>query len=394
MMNVAYSMLNIFAFIILIILMIIFFGKKRLHNIEDNTYGWLLVVSFFTIATGITLGFLLDADIVNQNMMIIIFNKLYLVGLITTLSMFVFYTYNISRFYKEEKRSRNMIIYSIFIACNIIVISLLPLNTFMADTGVMTKGLAMDYTSLLFGIIYTMLIIFCLIDFKHLKNKKYIPIILLILEGIAITIIQFYIPSFTIENGLNADGVAIDVINLCIVNDVDITQSNDYDEIYYPLPFSFPLKVNFTVTSIAFEHRQVDLGNISEEAQASTNFHSGWDLAVPTGTNFYSICDGTVSNITNTQANDLPFKQSGNSTGNYMMVTCSNGFTAMYWHLQYNSQPFQLRKGSLVRKGDLLGRTSTTGTSTGPHLHLGLKDPDGKLLDAISYIDFTNYEGN
>ena len=195
MMNVAYSMLNIFAFIILIILMIIFFCKKRLHNIEDNTYGWLLIVSFFTIATGITLGLLLDADIVNQNMMIIIFNKLYLVGLITTLSMFVFYTYSISRFYKEEKRSRNMIIYSIFIACNIIVISLLPLNTFMADTGVMTKGLAMDYTSLLFGVIYTMFIIFCLIDFKHLKDKKYIPIILLILEGIAITIIQFYIPS-------------------------------------------------------------------------------------------------------------------------------------------------------------------------------------------------------
>ena len=103
MMNVAYSMLNIFAFIILIILMIIFFCKKRLHSIEDNTYGWLLIVSFFTIATGITLGLLLDADIVNQNMMIIIFNKLYLVGLITTLSMFVFYTYNISRFYKEEK---------------------------------------------------------------------------------------------------------------------------------------------------------------------------------------------------------------------------------------------------------------------------------------------------
>ena len=195
MMYVAYSMLNIFALIILIILMVIFFSKKRLHNIEDNTYGWLLIVSFFTISTGITLGFLLDANIVNQNMMIIIFNKLYLVGLITTLSMFAFYTYNISKFYKEEKRSRNMIIYSIFIAFNIIVISLLPLNTFMVDTGVMTKGLAMDYTSLLFGIIYTMLIIFCLIDFKHLKNKKYIPIILLILEGIAITIIQFYIPS-------------------------------------------------------------------------------------------------------------------------------------------------------------------------------------------------------
>lgn len=228
------------------------------------------------------------------------------------------------------------------------------------------------------------------LDNLNLEEKQMIPIKTICKKLNSDT----SIPNFTIENGLNADGIAIDVINLCTVNDVDITQSDDYDEIYYPLPFSFPLKVNFTVTSIAFEHRQVDLGNISEEAQASTNFHSGWDLAVPTGTNFYSICDGTVSNITNTQANDLPFKQSGNSTGNYMMVTCSNGFTAMYWHLQYNSQPFQLRKGSLVRKGDLLGRTSTTGTSTGPHLHLGLKDSDGKLLDAISYIDFTNYEGN
>ena len=195
MMNIAYCMLNIFALIILIILMIIFFSKKRLHNIEDNTYGWLLITSFFTIATGITLGFLLDANIVNQNMMIIIFNKLYLLGLITTLSMFAFYTYNISKFYKEEKRSENMIIYLIFIACNIIIVLLLPLTTFTSDTGVMTKGLAMDYTSLLFGVIYTLLIVFCLIDFKKLKNKKYIPIILLILEGISITIIQFYFPS-------------------------------------------------------------------------------------------------------------------------------------------------------------------------------------------------------
>lgn len=202
------------------------------------------------------------------------------------------------------------------------------------------------------------------------------------------------IPAFTVESSLNADGAAIDVIDLCTVDGVDITQSDDYNEVYYPLPYSFPLRTNFTVTSIVFEHRNVDLGNISAEQQASTNFHSGWDLAVPTGTNFYSICDGTVSNITNTQANDLPFKQSGNSTGNYMMVTCSNGFTAMYWHIQYNSQPFGIRKGTLVKKGGLLGRTSTTGTSTGPHLHMGLKDPEGNLLDVMSYIDFTEYEGN
>lgn len=201
------------------------------------------------------------------------------------------------------------------------------------------------------------------------------------------------LPSFTIQSDINDNGVLIEVIDLCTVDGVDITTSNDYDEIYYPRPFMFPLKSNFTVTSIVFENRDVDLG-LSEQEQARVNYHSGWDLAVPTGTNFYSMCDGIVSNVTNTQMNDLPFKESGNSTGNYMMVTCNNGFTAMYWHLQYNSQPFGIRKGSLVRKGDLLGRTSTTGTSTGPHLHLGLKDKDGNLLDAIAYIDFTGYEGN
>lgn len=200
------------------------------------------------------------------------------------------------------------------------------------------------------------------------------------------------LPTFTIENGTNSSGVAIDVIDLCNKDGVDITLSNDYEEYYYPLPFSFPLKRDFTITSIVFEHRNVDLG-LSEAAQENVNFHSGWDIAVPTGTNFYSVCDGTVSNITNTQANDLPFNQSNNSTGNYMIVKCTNGLSALYWHLQYQSQPYGLRVGSLVKKGDLLGRTSTTGQSTGPHLHLGLRTDDNTLLDIMAYIDFTKYEG-
>lgn len=199
------------------------------------------------------------------------------------------------------------------------------------------------------------------------------------------------LPDFNIESGTNSDGVSIDVIDLCNKDGIDITLSSEYDESYYPLPFSFPLRRDFTITSIVFEHRNVNLG-LSDSAQERINFHSGWDLAVPIGTNFYSVCDGTVTNITNTQANDLPFSESNNSTGNYMIVKCNNGLSAQYFHLQHNSQPYILRVGSLVRKGDLLGRTSTTGQSTGPHLHLGLKADDDTLLDIMAYIDFTKYE--
>jgi len=43
--------------------------------------------------------------------------------------------------------------------------------------------------------------------------------------------------------------------------------------------------------------------------------------------------------------------------------------------------------------GEFLGKTSTTGLSTGPHLHLGLKTLDGKVLDALEYIDFDYKKG-
>ena len=59
-------------------------------------------------------------------------------------------------------------------------------------------------------------------------------------------------------------------------------------------------------------------------------------------------------------------------------------------HLKYKSQPNNIFVGATVKQGDLLGQTSTTGRSTGPHLHIGLKDSTGKILDVLSYIDFNN----
>ena len=218
------------------------------------------------------------------------------------------------------------------------------------------------------------------IDNLDVNEKQMIPIKLVCSE---------LSNDFTIESGINADGYQIDVIDLCNFDSEE--DNNYYNEILLPLPYSFPLKDDFTITSMIYEHRNIDLG-LSAEEQASLNYHSGWDLAVSIGTNFYSICDGKISNITNTQANDLVFKESGNSTGNSISVICDNGLTASYLHIKYKSTPSDLKVGSFVKKGDLLGKTSTTGRSTGGHLHLGLKDAEGSLLDALAYIDFTNYK--
>lgn len=200
-------------------------------------------------------------------------------------------------------------------------------------------------------------------------------------------------PTMTIQNGTNADGVAIDVIDLCHVDGVDVATSNDYNEYYLPLNYAFALRTPFTITSFVFESRDIDL-DLSEEQLNRTNYHSGWDFAVPIGTKFYSICDGTISKIVNTQANDLSYNQSKNSVGNYVEVKCNNNLTAQYYHIKYKSTPFILQPGTPVKAGDFLGLTSTTGTSTGPHLHLGLKDESGENLDVMSYIDIKTYYGS
>ena len=199
------------------------------------------------------------------------------------------------------------------------------------------------------------------------------------------------IPTFTQESGLNKDGFQIDVINLCMVDEIDITESDDYDELIYPQPFTFPIHRYFTISSFVFEHRNVELG-LSPEEQARVNNHSGWDISVPIGTEFYSICDGVVSNMVYTQIADVPYNVSHNDTGNYISVQCNNGLVVTYAHIQHSSNPIGIIKGSLVNKGELLGKTSTTGLSTGGHLHLGLTDEKGKLLDAFDYIDFSNID--
>lgn len=197
------------------------------------------------------------------------------------------------------------------------------------------------------------------------------------------------IPKQTITSGINSNGVLINVINLCEKDGVDISISQDYTEDYPYLPLVFSLKSSFTITSYVFENRNIDLG-LSEEEAARTNYHSGWDFAAPLGTPFYSMCNGEIKNVVNTQYNDLIYSESGNATGNYVSVTCNNGFEIVYHHIKANSVPLMYRRGTPVREGILLGNVSTTGLSTGFHLHVGLKI-NGEQADVLEYVDF-NYK--
>lgn len=226
-------------------------------------------------------------------------------------------------------------------------------------------------------------------DNIDLEKKQMIPI-----KTICSNLKTMDLPEYTITSGVNQNNVEIDKLDLCTVNEVEIITSNEYNETFVELPYISPFEKNisYQLTSMVFEKRNVNFG-LSQTEQDRVNYHSGWDLAVPIGTDVRSICDGKIINIVMTQANDLSFdKQTGikNQTGNYVQVECNNGYIAQYWHVQYNSVYGNKKVGDVIDKGELLVKTSTTGLSTGPHLHLGLKTKEGTQLDVFSYIDFAN----
>lgn len=83
--------------------------------------------------------------------------------------------------------------------------------------------------------------------------------------------------------------------------------------------------------------------------------HRGVDIAVPTGTVVYAAHDGTVTQA----AYDSYY-------GNYVVITDSKGYTTKYAHMD----SLTVSTGQSVKKGDTVGKSGNTGSSTGSHLHI------------------------
>ncbi len=192
-MNSGFIMLNTFSLIIALILIVVFFSKERVHHTEDNIYGNLLVLIFVTNLIGLVLGLSLDIHYIYKDFIIICLNKAYLILLIVSLTLFAYYTYCISRYYKHNSNKVNGL-FVFFGVLNSLMVAFLPLKVEVINNSSMTSGMAMNYTLFVFGLVYIFLMFLVLSDIKNLKNKKFIPVILLIVEAIIMIIIQALYP--------------------------------------------------------------------------------------------------------------------------------------------------------------------------------------------------------
>jgi murein DD-endopeptidase MepM/ murein hydrolase activator NlpD len=89
-------------------------------------------------------------------------------------------------------------------------------------------------------------------------------------------------------------------------------------------------------------------------------YHSGLDIAAPSGTAFVAPADGMV-----VLAAEQPFTLEG-----YLLIVDHGmGLTSAFLH----AARLDVAVGQMVRQGEVLGAVGATGRATGPHLHWGLR---------------------
>ena len=191
--NIAgFLLINIYALLLIIATCIMFFSKQRLKQIEDEIYKKFLLSNLFMSLSGLLLGVFVSPKYFNENI-VIVFNKLYLISLLLWIFLLTIYTVQISL---KEKIKIYKKIYSLAIIISVILIIILPIKVELTEnSSVIASGLSIMFTYTIFGVGFLIQIISLILNSKNLKNKKYIPLYLLITLGSAVLITQILNPA-------------------------------------------------------------------------------------------------------------------------------------------------------------------------------------------------------
>ena len=92
--NLGLIVINVYAFLVIVAISIIFFRKKRLKKVEDETYAWFLITNICMSLSGLILGILVCTNL--NEFFVIVANKVYLISLLLWITILTFYTIFVS----------------------------------------------------------------------------------------------------------------------------------------------------------------------------------------------------------------------------------------------------------------------------------------------------------
>lgn len=108
-------------------------------------------------------------------------------------------------------------------------------------------------------------------------------------------------------------------------------------------------------------------------------FHMGVDIPLSLGEPIYPIANGIVTAV---YQGDHP------GGGGYMVIVEHNIDGQVYesWYAHMQAGSVTVQEGDVVTLDTQIGAVGSTGNSTGPHLHLEVKNPDDVSIDPLRWI--------
>ena len=135
--------------------------------------------------------------------------------------------------------------------------------------------------------------------------------------------------------------------------------------------FVWPVPSSSLITS-PFGYRQAIVKNGKIISKAKN--HNGIDIGVPLGKEIVSTKEGIVSTAGWVSG-----------FGNYVAINHPDGSFSEYGHCSV----LTVTKGVKVNKGQTIALVGSTGNSTGPHLHFGLKI-NNNYVNPQDYVKYGN----
>ena len=111
-------------------------------------------------------------------------------------------------------------------------------------------------------------------------------------------------------------------------------------------------------------------GGRSSPTEGASSNHQGIDIGAPTGSDILAAAEG-----------DVVVSTYSSSAGNYVMINHGGGVYTVYMH----ASKLLVSAGEHVSQGQVIAKVGSTGYSTGPHLHFGVR-LNGTYVDPRSYV--------
>lgn len=180
----------------IILLIIIYFSKKRLKSLENRFYGYLVLTNFFGLILDLISTYLNIKG--HANFWLTFTCRLYLCYLATWLYFFVQYIFCIS-FKSEVFNTKKMFaLMTLIYAIIIILLFILPLEPINDAGKIYTRGGAVDLAYIICASSVFICFLVTIMNSRKITSKKYFPLFALLIIGGAASVVQNAIPELLI----------------------------------------------------------------------------------------------------------------------------------------------------------------------------------------------------